>query len=302
MTWPADGLKNRSDSMSSEVQKTAPADSPSAKPRKSMTLWRQVKRMIVLLAIIYVALCLLPLLGYTDRILFQPHVPRYQDGKDILKLRTSDGVTISAIYVPNPAARYTIIFSHGNAEDMGDGQDEIAFLRSLGFAVLAYDYHGYGTSQGKPSEENCYRDIDAAYEYLTVTQKVPPGRILLLGKSVGGGPAVDLAVRRPVGGLILQSTFTSAFRVFRIGYIIPGDRFRNIDKIPRVKCPVLVIHGRADEVAPFGHGQQLYEAVKGPKQYLWVDRAGHNDLAWAAGERYAQAFTDFVKMIDGPGK
>lgn len=261
------------------------------------SLLKRAIRMIITLVLVYLLLCAMPLFGCADRILFQPHAAGYEDGPNILKLRTSDGLSISAVYVPNPSAKYTILYSHGNAEDMGDDGGEWEMLRQMGFAVFAYDYHGYGTSQGKPSEENCYRDIDAAYEYLTGTLRIPPERIILLGKSVGGGPSTDLASRKPVGGLVLQSAFISAFRVFRIGYVIPGDRFRNLEKMPQVRCPVLVMHGSNDLVVPFSHGPKLYDAATGAKQCLWVEGAGHNNLPHAAGERYAQAFAEFVTLL-----
>ncbi len=287
--------------MTDETQVSPPPDESTAKAAKPMTLRRQVKRMIVILAILYAALAAL-LLASADRILFQPPASRYGDDKYIFKLKTADGTLISATYLPSPSAKYTILFSHGNAEDLRDVFGDLVSMKNQGFSVLAYDYHGYGTSQGKPSEDNCYRDIDAAYEYLTVTKKVPPGRILLLGRSVGGGPAVDLAARKPVAGLVLESAFTSAFRVLWIGYLIPGDRFRNIDKIAKVTCPVLVIHGRSDQVVPFTHGQQLFAAANEPKQRLWVEGAGHNDLPEVGGKRYDQALLDFVKLVESARK
>lgn len=279
------------------MQATEHAVAPAVVDRQTSFRKRAI-RMILTLAILYLLLCALPLLGCADRVLFQPHAARYQDGPDVIKLRTSDGLTISAVYVANPMAKYTILYSHGNAEDMGDDGEEWEMFRRMGFAVLAYDYHGYGTSQGTPSEQNCYRDIDAAYEYLTGTLKLPPERILVLGKSVGGGPSTDLAARKPVGGLILQSAFISAFKIFTIGYIIPGDRFRNIEKIPNVRCPVLVLHGTTDEVVPFAHGKKLYEAVTGPKQCLWVERGGHNNLPSVGGQWYVKAFADFAALLD----
>ena len=170
----------------------------------------------------------------------------------------------------------------------------------MGFSVLAYDYHGYGTSEGAPTEANCYRDIEAAYDYLTRTLQVPPHCIIIHGRSVGGGPSIDLATRRPCGGLILESAFTTAFRTFWIGYVLPGDHFRNIDKITRVACPVLVIHGRQDWVVPFRHGQQLYAAANEPKKCLWVDGAGHNDLSLIASDAYDRALLDFAALLDKP--
>ena len=282
----------------------APLQTPQTKPAKAartMTVGRQVKRMIVILAILYVALAAL-LLASADRILFQPPASRYVDDKDIFKLKTSDGTLISATYLASPSAKCTILFSHGNAEDLRDVFGDLVSMKNHGFSVLAYDYHGYGTSGGKPSEDNCYRDIDAAYEYLTQTRKIPPDRILVMGRSVGGGPAVDLAARKPVAGLILESAFTSAFRVFWIGYAIPGDRFRNIDKIAKVTCPVLVVHGRNDSVVPFAHGQQLFAAAHEPKRCLWVDGGNHNDLPEVGGKRYDQALLDFVTLIESARK
>ena len=201
------------------------------------------------------------------------------------------------MYLPNPAARYTVLFSHGNGEDLGDIGPDLLILRQLGFAVLAYDYHGYGTSEGTPSEGNCYLDIQAAYEHLTGTLKVPAERILIHGRSVGSGPSVDLASRRPCAGLMLESAFTSAFQTHWVGRLVPGDRFRNLQKMPHVPCPVLVMHGRRDWVVPFSHGQQLYAAACGPKRCLWVDAAGHNDLASVAGRQYDRAITDFAALV-----
>ena len=117
-------------------------------------------------------------------------------------------------------------------------------MRALGFSVFAYDYHGYGTSGGKATEQNAYEDIDAAYNYLTQVLKVPPDRIIAHGRSLGGAVAIDLASRKPLGGLVVESSFVSAFRVVTGYRIFPFDKFRNADKIRQVRCPVLIIHGR----------------------------------------------------------
>jgi len=107
-------------------------------------------------------------------------------------------------------------------------------LHKAGFAVFAYDYQGYGTSQGKPSEQNAYRDIDAAYQYLTAQLKLPSERIIVYGRSTGGGPSVDLASCQRVAGLILESTFTSTFRVITRVPLYPFDKFANLSKISSV--------------------------------------------------------------------
>src|SRR5215813_8849549 len=105
---------------------------------------------------------------------------------------------------------FTVLFSHGNAEDIGDDESLLERIRAAGFAVFAYDYQGYGTSEGRPSERHAYEDELAAYNFLLQSMHVPGSRIIALGRSVGSGPACDLASRHPVAGLILESAFTSA--------------------------------------------------------------------------------------------
>lgn len=278
---------------------------PKCKPKKPMTLRRQVKRLAVLIGVTYLLLCGLGCV-WPEAVLFHPHASAYQDGPEITKLQTADGVQISAMYLPAPAARYTILYSHGNAEDLGNVSAHLYDLRRLGFAVLGYDYHGYGTSAGRATEQNCYADIDAAYEYLTGTLKVPPERIIVHGRSIGSGPAVYLAARQaaaglPVAGLIIESGFTTAYSCVWVGNLVPADAFRNINRIGQVKCPVLVMHGRDDGIVPFRLGRQLFEAAHEPKQCLWIDGAGHNDFSAVAGERYDQAIAEFVESLEKQG-
>jgi fermentation-respiration switch protein FrsA (DUF1100 family) len=233
----------------------------------------------------------------SDRMIFLPPAPTYRDTADILKVPTSGGERIAAVYLPNPAATYTVLLSHGNAEDLGWVLPSLPPLRDLGFGVFAYDYRGYGLSQGRASEQHVYADIDAAYDYLTRELRVPAARIILYGRSLGAGAAVDLAARQPVGGLILESPFLTAFRVMTRIPLFPFDRFRNVDKIGRVRCPVLVMHGEADEIVPLWHGQQLFERVPGPKMFLAVPGAHHNDFLWVAGARYVTALRDFEALL-----
>ncbi len=233
----------------------------------------------------------------SDRMIFLPPAPTYRDTADILKVPTSGGERIAAVYLPNPAATYTVLFSHGNAEDLGWVLPSLPPLRDLGFGVFAYDYRGYGLSQGRASEQHVYADIDAAYDYLTRELRVPAARIILYGRSLGAGAAVDLAARQSVGGLIVESPFLTAFRVMTRIPLFPFDRFRNVDKIGRVRCPVLVMHGEADEIVPLWHGQQLFERAPGPKMFLAVPGAHHNDFLWVAGARYVTALRDFEALL-----
>jgi len=235
----------------------------------------------------------------SDRMIFLPPEPSYRDAPEILKVPTKDGDRIAAIYIANPAAIYTLLFSHGNGEDLGSVLPLLPILRDLGFSVFAYDYRGYGLSEGRPSEPHVYADIDAAYGYLTRELQVPPQRIVAYGRSLGAGAAVDLAARRPVGGLVLESPFLSAFRVMTRVPLFPFDKFRNVDKISRARCPLLVMHGEADEIVPFRHGRQLFDKATGPKIFVAIPGAHHNDFMWVAGTRYGQALRDFEALLRG---
>ncbi|MCC3407687.1 MAG: alpha/beta hydrolase [Microcoleus sp. PH2017_10_PVI_O_A] len=255
-----------------------------------------LQRVLSSIIFIYAFLCLYAVF-FSDRLIFQPPAAGYQDTREIIKLSSANGMKISAVHFPNPQAQYTILYSHGNAEDLGYIWSVLRDIRDSGFAVFAYDYQGYGTSEGKPSEYNVYGDIDAAYGYLTEQLRVPPKQIILYGRSVGGGPAVDLASRQSVGGLVVESSFVSVFRVLTRIPLFPIDKFVNVDKIGKVRSPVLVIHGKADRVVPFWHSEQLFAAAKQPKLNFWVDRAGHNDLMEVAGDRYATTLRRFVRAI-----
>lgn len=263
----------------------------------------RMPRLRVLLRALLIALiayagfaALLWLLG--ERLIFLPPAERYARDEQILLLPRADGGSVAAVHLRNPAARYTILFSHGNAENIGQGMDFLHAMRDAGFNVLAYDYSGYGLSTGRPSERAAYGDIDAAYDYLTGDGGVPAEHIILHGRSLGGAVAADLAARRPAGGLVLESTFTSALRVVRAYPFLPFDRFRTERKLPRVRMPVLVIHGTDDELIGFWHAERLYALAAGPKRRFWVRGATHNDLGWVAGPRYWTELRAFAAGLD----
>lgn len=253
-------------------------------------------RLMRFLLLIYAAI---GIYGYffSEGLIFQPQPSSYQDSQNILKLPTVDREQISALYLPQPTATYTILYSHGNAEDLGDVRFILEQLQTAGFAVFAYDYRGYGTSQGKPSEQNAYEDIEAAYTYLTQTVKVPPERIIVYGRSVGGGPSIYLASRQAVAGLVLESAFTSVFRVITRIPLYPFDKFPNIGRIKAVRCPVLVMHGTADQVIPFWHGQALFQQANEPKRFVPIKGANHNDLIRVAGVQHTQELQRFVQLL-----
>jgi abhydrolase domain-containing protein 17 len=281
-----------------------------------LMLRRPMLSTITIIVILYVMLIVLAL--FSDRLIFQPQRATYDDptllnlidqekmnggslaNAQLIKLHSGPAHhphTITALYIPNPDARFTILFSHGNAEDIGDNLPYFDMLHRAGYAVFAYDYRGYGTSEGTPTERGVYQDIEAAYEHLTNQLHVPPSRIISHGRSVGSSAAIHLAASRPVAALIVESPFTSAFRVLTRVPLLPFDKFNNLRAMPNIHVPVLVMHGRRDNVIPFSHGQRIFDAANPPKQNLWVDRAEHNDLFFVAGPKYFESLNSFTASL-----
>jgi fermentation-respiration switch protein FrsA (DUF1100 family) len=259
-------------------------------------LWRAGRFLLLL----YIGLAVFGWFG-SERMIFQPQPAAY--GAVLPGLRAvpaADGTPLAVVYLSNPAARHTVFYFHGNAEDLGDAAPLLASLQATGFAVLAFDYRGYGRSGGRASEQNVYADTQAVFAYAQASLSLTPQRTIVLGRSVGGGPAVEFAARERVAGLVLLSPFTSAFRVLTRVKILPFDRFDNLAKISRLRTPVLVIHGTQDEVIPFAHGQRLYAAAPQPKRSLWIAGAGHNDVFDLAGDRILRELMAFEKILLAP--
>lgn len=235
---------------------------------------------------------------FSDGMIFLPPLANYGDSEEVIKITTADDVQIAAIYLFNPAAEFTILYSHGNAEDLGTVRWTVEQIRDRGYSVFAYDYRGYGVSDGRASEKGVYRDIEAAYDHLTGDLGIDASKVILMGRSVGAAVALDFAAGKQVAGIILESPFLTAFRTVTRIRIAPFDKFKNIDKIGEVGCPKLFIHGTSDSIVPFAHGRRLFEMAGEPKMNLWVDGLNHNDdIASIAGESYWRAIDDFTKMV-----
>ncbi|AFY61233.1 alpha/beta hydrolase [Synechococcus sp. PCC 6312] len=246
--------------------------------------WRLLKSILF----VYVTVAIY-LFFRADQMIFQPQGPSYEITPEFIQIPITDQEFITALYLPNPQAKWTIFYSHGNAEDLGDIRPFLNQLRDWGFNIFAYDYRGYGQSSGVPGEANAYTDALVAYTYLTQTLKIPPNQIILYGRSLGGGVATHLATEVEAAALVLESTFTSAFQVASPIPIFPFDKFTNITKLGHIQIPVLIIHGEADEVIPFAHGQALYEGANAPKFHLWVSGGSHNNISLIAREQLHQA-------------
>jgi len=174
----------------------------------------------------------------------------------------------------------TVVFGHGNGELIDDWKEAMDGLRARGVNALLVEFPGYGFSEGKPSRASLRETFDAAYDWLVESAEVDPSRIVAYGRSVGGGPAADLATDRPVAALVLQSTFTSTVAMARAMFL-PGflvrDRFDNRRVVADYPGPVLLMHGIHDDVIPFAHAEGLASAREG--LHVDVIECAHNDCA-----------------------
>lgn len=234
----------------------------------------------------------------SDYVIFQPPAARtYPTSSNFLTIDLPNNEKLAAVYYHQHRSDYTILFSHGNAEDIGTIQSRLFYYAEQGFSVIAYDYEGYGLSTGKPSEKATYRDIQAVYHYLRDSVGIPAHQIIIHGSSLGTGPSVDLASHFEVGGVILEAPFVSAYRVQTRFPIIPFDKFNNLKKIRNINAPLLIIHGTQDSIIPIWHGKKLYEQANQPKTWLAIEKADHNNLIDTAGALYWQSIHQFITHI-----
>ncbi|KAE8776781.1 alpha/beta hydrolase domain-containing protein 17A [Hordeum vulgare] len=205
----------------------------------------------------------------------------WREGVEARRLRTRRGTEIIAMYVGCPKASLTVLYSHGNAADLGKMYELfIEFSARLHVNIMGYDYSGYGRSSGKASEANTFADIESAYKCLVEVYGTREEDIVLYGQSVGSGPTVDLAAHlHHIRAVVLHSPILSGLRVmYSVKKTYWFDIYKNIEKIPLVKCPVLVIHGTSDDVVNFSHGKQIWELSQQKYEPLWIEGGDHCNL------------------------
>lgn len=206
-----------------------------------------------------------------------------QTGVTRIALPTPDGETLVLWFSPAPSDRPTILFLQGNAGEIADRADRFAFYQSQGFGVAFLSYRGYGCSTGSPSETGLLTDAKAAYDHLRA-EGIAPDRIILVGESLGTGPAVITAAQNPVAAVILEAPYSAAVDIARQAYpwipvgLLMKDQYRSRDYIARIDAPLLILHGAKDRVIPQGFGKRLFEAAKDPKTFLSLGPVGHDAL------------------------
>jgi fermentation-respiration switch protein FrsA (DUF1100 family) len=197
-------------------------------------------------------------------------------------ITTEDGQRLHAWYAAGPAGAPLLLWSHGNGGNISSRRSVLLAFLQRGLGVLAYDYRGYGKSDGSPHEAGVYLDASAAFDS-AVASGWDPRAIVCFGESLGGAVSIELATRRPCAAVIVVSTFTRLADVARwhygpLGALLAGNRFDSLERIQRLSVPILVAHGDQDEIIPFELGQRLFEAAPEPKRFHRVAGASHNDV------------------------
>ncbi len=217
-----------------------------------------------------------------------------------------DGTPLHAWYFPgqtNSARAFGLIYCHGNGGNISHRTETCEALLETGLSVFLFDYRGYGRSAGRPSEAGTYQDAEAAHQWL-LEKGFAASNLIAYGESLGGGVAAELAVRRPLAGLVLQSTFTSIpdigaelFPWLPVRWL-SRIHYHTSSKLPRLHIPVLIMHSRTDELISFKHGERNYSLANEPKLF-WEIEGGHNDPL-ANRARYVEGINEFLRRIEHP--
>lgn len=218
---------------------------------------------------------------FSYRLIFPYRASSYDESLSGLKMLTTEsGQNIATRYFKAPQERYLALYFHGNGEDIGHLFELSLELRKNSISLLAIDYPDYGLSDGKPTEESCRESALVAYEE-ALNRGYSAENILIWGRSIGTGIAVDLAGLKESRALILDSPFKSAFTVATKVPILPFDRFKNLKKIRSIQTPLFIFHGEKDELIDPSHSAQLFEASNsGIKKRIIIPGAGHN-MSWS---------------------
>jgi fermentation-respiration switch protein FrsA (DUF1100 family) len=255
--------------------------------------------------------------AFQDQLLFQPSSRLLATPEDAgmdyetVHLNTDDGETLHGWWIPaadvsretgpgENAATRTLLFFHGNAGNISGRLESVQQFHRLGLNVLIVDYRGYGQSTGSPSEAGLYKDAATCWAHLTDERGIAPQKIVVFGRSMGGGPATWLAARHTAGAVILESVFTNVPDVGAHHYsflpvrALATNQFDNESRVPEIEAPTLHIHSRGDRVVPFELGRRVYEAAAAPKQFLAIE-GGHNDGFLVSSESYLRRIDRFLE-------
>lgn len=241
-----------------------------------------------------------------DLLIYQPAGPHPEDWQppdldyDDIYFTTPDGVRLHGWYCPVENPRAIVLFCHGNAGNIAYRYPDLLMLtKEMKVSVFAFDYRGYGRSEGIPNEKGLLIDARAARQWVAEREQIEETEVVLFGRSLGGGVAVDLAAKDGARALVLESTFTSLPEVANDLFpLSPGllmlSRLDSVNKIANYQGPLLIAHGTQDKLIPFAHGKRLFEVANEPKQFIPITGADHN---WSPPTGYLQALEAFFDKL-----
>jgi len=214
---------------------------------------------------------------------------------------TEDGKRLHGWFFPLKEEFPVVLFCHGNAGNISHRLDNVRLLLAKNLQVFIFDYRGYGKSSGRPSEKGIYMDGLAAHDYLVEKEHFTSGNIIPFGRSLGAAVAIEVALRKKVRSVIIESAFTSTkdmaksmFLFALFSPIMPAN-YNNLGKISGLDVPKLIIHGEDDEIVPFSMGQRLFDRSEAQKFFFPIKGAGHNDTYLIGGEKYFQTIATFAR-------
>ncbi len=267
----------------------------------------------MLKGIIYIFIGLVLLFGYIKYIesrgIFFPlrdvettpsflHIP-FED----VYIKTEDNIKINGWFIPKEGAKYTILFCHGNAGNIGNRLEKIILLREANVNIFIIDYRGYGKSQGRPTEQGLYLDAAAAYNYLLDKREIKAENIILYGESVGTAVIINLASTAKIAGLIAEGGFSTGRDMGREIYpflpsFVFSNKFDSLSKIKNINEPKLFIHSRDDEIIPFSLAKKLFDTAGEPKQLKEI-KGSHNSCFFDCREACLSCIKSFIEQLQG---
>ena len=215
-------------------------------------------------------------------------------------MNSKDGTRIHGWFCPTEQPKAVVLYCHGNGGNLAGRESTLRFLqKEMGVSVLIFDYRGYGRSEGKATVAGAISDATAARMELAKLAKVNESDIVLMGRSLGGAIAVQLAADAPPRGLIVESSFSSLREVAsehfpKLAWLVAKNKLDSALAIADVRCPLLQSHGDADRVISCESGRRLFAAAKHPKRFITLNGLGHNDRPT---QDYYDAMADFLDTL-----
>lgn len=234
-----------------------------------------------------------------------PDLDTVLPGAEEVSFKTEDGLTLDGWFVPSSSdtTDVTVVVFNGNAGNRGDRVRLADSLSARGYAVMLFDYRGFGANPGRPSEEGLVADGRAVARYLESRSGVDPDRLVYLGESLGAAVAVATAEHRPPAALVLRSPFTSLPDVASVHYpflptsLLLWDEYPNVETIRQIATPLLVVAGSGDRTVPVQQSEEVYRASAGPKKLVIIQGADHNDARLSSGIRFVDAIVAFIDDV-----